>query len=84
MLIVALAGPFLGTLSDRLNLRIPLLWMSVFTCAAINVLIGTQGDRTTGLLLFVAANFLYQSGLISDNSLIINVSDESKRGIVRQ
>ncbi len=82
MLIVALTGPFLGTLSDRLNRRIPLLWMSVLSCAVFTALIGFTDNLTTGLLFFVAANFLYQTGLIFYNSLIINVSDEKQRGIV--
>ena len=82
MLIVALTGPFLGTLSDRLNRRVPLLAMSVVSCAVFTALIGTFGGLTTGLLFFIAANFLYQTGLIFYNSLIINVSDESRRGIV--
>ncbi len=82
MLIVALTGPFLGTLSDRLNRRVPLLALSVVSCAVFTALIGTVGGLTTGLLFFIAANFLYQTGLIFYNSLIINVSDESRRGIV--
>ncbi len=82
MLIVALTGPFLGTLSDRLNRRVPLLAMSVVSCAVFTALIGTFGGLTTGLLFFIAANFLYQTGLIFYNSLIINVSSESGRGIV--
>ena len=82
MLIVALTGPFLGTLSDRLNRRIPLLALSVVSCAVFTALIGAFGGLTTGLLFFIAANFLYQTGLIFYNSLIINVSDERQRGIV--
>ena len=82
MLIVALTGPFLGTLSDRLNRRVPLLAMSVVTCAVFTALIGAVGGLTTGLLFFIAANFMYQTGLIFYNSLIINVSSESGRGIV--
>ena len=64
MLIVALADPFLGTLSDCLNRRIPLLWLSVFTRAAINVLIGTLGDRTrfaTSSNAFARADPLFYS-----------------------
>lgn len=82
MLIVALTGPFLGTLSDRLNRRVPLLALSVVSCAVFTALIGTFGGLTTGLLFFIAANFLYQTGLIFYNSLIINVSSENRRGIV--
>ena len=82
MLLVALTGPFLGTLSDRLNRRVPLLAMSVVSCAIFTALIGIFGGLTAGLLFFVAANFLYQTGLIFYNSLIVNVSSESGRGIV--
>ena len=82
MLIVALTGPFLGTLSDRLNRRIPLLALSVVSCAVFTALIGAVGGLTTGLLFFIAANFLYQTGLIFYNSLIVNVSSEGGRGIV--
>ena len=82
MLIVALTGPFLGTLSDRLNRRVPLLAMSVVSCAVCTALIGAVGGLTTGLLFFIAANFLYQTGLIFYNSLIVNVSSEGGRGIV--
>ena len=82
MLIVALTGPFLGTLSDRLNRRVPLLAISVVSCAVFTALIGAFGGLTTGLLFFIAANFLYQTGLIFYNSLIVNVSSESGRGIV--
>ena len=82
MLIVALTGPFLGTLSDRLNRRIPLLALSVVSCAVFTALIGAVGGLTTGLLFFIAANFMYQTGLIFYNSLIVNVSSEGGRGIV--
>jgi UMF1 family MFS transporter len=82
MLIVAISGPFLGTLSDRINRRVPLLGISVVSCAVFTALIGTFGGLTTGLLFFIAANLFYQTGLIFYNSLIVNVSSETGRGIV--
>ncbi len=82
MLVVALTAPFLGTLSDRLNRRVPLLAMSVVGCAIFTAMIGAIGGLTTGLLLFIAANYLYQTGLIFYNALIINVSSERGRGVV--
>lgn len=82
MLLVAATGPMLGTLSDRLNRRVPLLAVSVLTCAICTALIGFFGGLATGLVLFILANFLYQSGLIFYNSLIINVSGEENRGII--
>lgn len=82
MLLVALTGPMLGTLSDRLNRRVPLLAVSVIICAVCTGLIGMFGGLATGLVLFMLANFLYQSGLIFYNSLIVNVSGETNRGII--
>ena len=82
MLLVALTGPMLGTLSDRLNRRVPLLAVSVITCAVCTGLIGMFGGLATGLVLFILANFLYQSGLIFYNTLIVNVSGETNRGII--
>ena len=82
MLLVALTGPMLGTLSDRLNRRVPLLAVAVITCAVCTGLIGFFGGLASGLVLFILANFLYQSGLIFYNSLIVNISGESNRGII--
>ena len=82
MLLVAVTGPMLGTLSDRLNRRVPLLAVSVITCALCTALIGAFGGLAAGLVFFILANFLYQSGLIFYNSLIVNVSGESNRGII--
>ncbi len=79
---VAITAPVMGTVSDRLNRRVPLLAVCVVSCASATAMIGMFGGLGTGLALFFIANFLYQTGLIFYNSLIVNVSTERNRGVV--
>ncbi len=81
-LLVALSAPMFGTISDRMGRRIPPLAVCIVVCVLSTALIGSFGGLSAGLMLFVLANFLYQTGLIFYNSLIINVSSETNRGIV--
>ena len=81
-LTVALTAPAMGTISDRLNRRIPLLAVCLLSCASLTAVIGLFGGLTTGLALFFIANYLYQTGLVFYNSLLVNVSSESSRGVV--
>ncbi len=82
MLLVVVTAPLFGTISDRMNRRVPLLAVSVVSCAVCTALIGLFGGLPVGIALFIAANFLYQTGLIYYNSLIMNVSSEKNRGII--
>lgn len=79
---VAITAPMMGTVSDRLNRRVPLLAICVLSCAGATAAIGMFGGLTAGIALFLIANYLYQTGLIFYNSLIVNVSSEETRGIV--
>lgn len=81
-LLVAVTAPLLGSVSDTLNRRVPLLAICVLLCAACTALIGSLGGLWTGIALFFCANFLYQIGLVFYNSLMLNVSSESKRGVI--
>ena len=81
-LVIAVTSPLFGTVSDRLNRRIPLLAVCVLSCTSITAAIGMFGGLTTGLAMFFVANFLYQTGLIFYNSLIVNMSSAKTRGIV--
>lgn len=81
-LVIAIASPLSGTISDSLNRRVPLLAVCVISCAGVTAVIGMFGGLTTGLALFFIANFLYQTGLVFYNSLIVNISSEKNRGIV--
>ena len=79
---VALTAPMMGTVSDRLNRRVPLLAICVLSCASATAAISMFNGLPAGLALFMIANYLYQTGLIFYNSLIVNVSSEESRGIV--
>lgn len=81
-LVIAITSPLSGTMSDSLNRRVPLLAVCVISCAGVTAAIGMLGGLTTGLALFFIANFLYQTGLVFYNSLIVNISSEGNRGIV--
>ena len=81
-LLVALTSPMFGAISDRMNRRMPLLAVCVSLCVLCTALIGRFGGLQTGIALFILANFLYQTGLIFYNSLIVNISSEKTRGIV--
>ncbi len=81
-LLVAISAPMFGTISDRMGRRIPPLSVCIVACVLCTAMIGSFGGLSAGLTLFVLANFLYQTGIIFYNSLIMNVSSESNRGIV--
>ena len=81
-LVIAITSPLSGTVSDSLNRRVPLLAVCVISCTGVTAVIGMFGGLTTGLALFFVANFLYQTGLVFYNSLIVNISSEGNRGIV--
>ncbi|MXY47599.1 MAG: MFS transporter [Chloroflexi bacterium] len=81
-LVIALTSPLSGTVSDSINRRVPLLAACVISCTGVTAVIGMFGGLTTGLALFFIANFLYQTGLVFYNSLIVNISSEENRGIV--
>ena len=81
-LVIAITSPLSGTISDSINRRVPLLAACVISCTGVTAVIGMFGGLTTGLALFFIANFLYQTGLVFYNSLIVNISSEENRGIV--
>ncbi len=82
MLLVVMTAPAFGAISDRLNMRVPLLAICVAGCAGCVAMIGSFGGLAAGLALFIGANFIYQTGLVFYNSLIIRVSSERNRGLI--
>lgn len=82
MLAVMIAAPIIGSLSDRLHRRVPLLAFCVFISAVAVMGIGQIGGISTGIALFMIANFMYQISVVFHNSLIVNVTTMSERGIV--
>ena len=75
----ALVSPILGALSDRGGRRLPFLFAFTALCVAPTMLIAGSGP-VIGLLLFVLANFAYQSALIYYDASIKLVSTPATRG----
>jgi UMF1 family MFS transporter len=72
-------GPWIGALSDRLPRRLPLLMVTT-TCVALLTLLLGSGDLGGALAIFVAADLLYQAGLVIYDALLPAVSTPENRG----
>ncbi|MEK6721768.1 MAG: MFS transporter [Chloroflexota bacterium] len=75
----ALVSPILGALSDIGGRRLPFLLAFTLACVAATAFI-TSGSATTGLLLFIVANFSYQAALIYYDATLRIVSRPQSRG----
>ena len=76
----ALVSPILGALSDRGGgRRLPYLLFFTLLCVVPTALIGASAPLI-GLLLFVVANFAYQSALIYYDATLRTVSHPETRG----
>lgn len=75
----ALVSPILGALSDRGGRRLPFLLAFTALCVGPTLLIAASGP-VIGVLLFVLANFAYQSALIYYDASIKLVSSPATRG----
>ncbi len=78
MLVLA---PIIGVLSDRVPCRLPFLMATTIGCCTLTALLGL-GGLWVSLTLFVAANVLYQSGLLLYDTLLPSVSTPENRGRV--
>jgi UMF1 family MFS transporter len=78
MAALLVVAPWLGAVSDRLPRRVPLLIATTSGCCLFTFFIG--GDLHTSLLLFLAANFLFQAGLVIYDALLVTVSTPENRG----
>lgn len=81
MLLMLLSAPVLGALSDQAQRRLPFLAVSTLLCIAFTLTLG-MGGLFLSLVLFAAANYFYQAGLIFYDSLLPAVSTEETRGRV--
>lgn len=82
MLAVAISTPILGTLSDSTGKRrLPLIGLTLL-CVFSTGLIGTTDDLWTGLILFMVANYGYQSALVFYNSMLPSISRGSHVGLI--
>lgn len=82
MILVALTMPFLGEISDQLQRKLPFLAILTFLCISATAGIGLLGQNVSQFslffffipLLYVIANYSYQSALVFYNALMPSVS----------
>ena len=75
----ALVSPILGALSDRGGRRLPYLLFFTLLCVVPTVFIGFS-QPVLGVILFIIANFAYQSALIYYDATLKSVSRPESRG----
>ena len=82
MLAVAISAPVFGTISDQTGRRrLPLILLTIISVLA-TALIGEASQLWVGLLLFVIANYCYQSALVFYNGMLPSVALQSNVGVV--
>ncbi|HEV2127332.1 MAG TPA: MFS transporter [Thermomicrobiales bacterium] len=79
MLLMFLAAPVLGALSDQASRRKPFLVTATLICVSFTALLGT-GSIWLSLAFFVVANFAYQAGLLFYDTLLPSVATRENRG----
>ena len=63
MMLVLFTAPFLGAMSDQTKKRIPFLTVTTLLCVMFTFALG-QGGLSTSLVIFIAANSLFNVGLV--------------------
>lgn len=81
MAIVFVIAPFLGSLSDRVKRRMPILIALTLGSAVATMFLGSGGLRRA-LVLFVISNVFYLLALLVYDTLLPSVSSEENRGRV--
>ncbi len=81
MLLILLAAPVFRGFSDQAPRRKPLLVAATLVCVAFTALLGSTA-LFPALILFVIANFAFQSGLLFYDTLLPSVSTPENRGRV--
>ena len=79
MLLVLATAPMLGTMSDHFGRRIPFLVTTTCCCVFLTMFLGV-GGLLPSLVIFVIANYMFQSGLIFYDALLPTVASEQDRG----
>lgn len=80
--LVAFSSPVLGTISDRAGKRLPYLFVVTVITIIATASIGFANNLTIGLILFVIANYAYQSTQVFYNALLATISRPGKQGVV--
>ena len=82
MIAVAVSAPIFGVISDQTGRRrFPLVYLTIISVFA-TVFIGQTNQLWVGILLFIIANYCYQSALVFYNGMLPNVARRSSIGIV--
>ncbi len=81
MVVVLVASPILGAISDQMGRRMPLLLAATLSCIAATLALG-NGGLLVSLVLFAIALSTMELGTIFYNSLLPDVSTEANRGMV--
>ena len=82
MIAVAVSAPIFGVISDQTGRRrFPLVFLTIISVFA-TVFIGQTNQLWVGILLFIIANYCYQSALVFYNGMLPNVARRSSVGIV--
>ena len=82
MLAVAISVPVFGAISDRTGRRRAPLILLTLICIATTAMIGQTDHLLTGILLFVVANYCYQSALVFYNAMLPSVARGTSVGMV--
>ena len=82
MLAVAVSVPVLGAISDTTGKRQRPLTSLTLVCVICTALIGGTANLWVGLVLFVIANYCYQSALVFYNGMLPSVSHGTHVGLV--
>jgi len=81
-ILVALLGPVLGTIADVHRKRKQLFTATVVIGAAATLLLGTATDWLFFLIIFVIAKIWYQASLVIYDSMINDVTTDSRSDLV--
>ena len=79
MVLVLITAPILGALSDQTKRRIPFLVITTCICVLFTLFLG-QGGLFISLILFIVANYMFNSGLIFYDALLPTISNDQNRG----
>ena len=79
MLLVLITAPMLGAMSDQSGRRVPFLVTTTCCCVLLTAFLGV-GGLLPSLVIFVGANYMFQSGLTFYDALLPTVSTERNRG----
>jgi len=80
MLFVAILSPFMGTLSDRYQKRIPFIFVFTILCCSFTAFIAFTKSVQLSIFFFIVANFSYQMALVFYNALLPEISTKENIG----